>query len=122
MMQMRDWIIGLIGLIIGAVGLLSLIGFLPFELQKNPLVWIAAVSALILMYAAIIEITNSNIMGTVSLIIAGICLFASLLPALNSIGMLGSWAAFGWVGGVIYKIILVIEGALLAMATFAMEL
>ncbi len=122
MMQMRDWIIGIIGLIIGAVGLLSLIGFLPFELSKNVLVWIAAVSALILMYAAIIEITNSNVMGSVSLIIAGICLLASLLPALNSIGMLGNWASFSWIGGVIYKIILVIEGALLAMATFAMEL
>ena len=122
MMQMRDWVIGLIGVIIGAIGLLSLTGILPFELSKSVLVWISAIAGLILLYASIIEITNSNIMGTVSIIAAGIVLIISLLPALNGIGWLGSWAEFGWLGEAIYKIILVIEGIFLAIATFAMEL
>ena len=121
-MQTRDWIIGVIGIIIGAIGLLSLIGILPFELSKNALVWIAAVAGLILLYAAIVEITNSNVMGTVSIIAAGIVLIISLLPALNGIGWLGDWASFSWIGEAVYKIILVIEGAFLAVATFAMEL
>jgi len=122
MMQMRDWVIGLIGIIIGALGLLSLIGILPFELSRNALVWIAAISGIILLYAAIVEITNSNVMGTVSIIAAGIILIVSLLPALNSIGWLGDWASFSWISEVIYKIILIVEGIFLAIATFAMEL
>ena len=122
MMQMRDWVIGLIGVIIGALGILSLIGVLPFELSRNALVWIAAVAGLILLYASIIEITNSNVMGTVSIIAAGIILIISLLPALNGIGWLGDWASFSWVGEAIYKIILIVEGIFLAIATFAMEL
>ncbi len=122
MMQMRDWVIGLIGIIIGALGLLSLIGILPFELSKNALIWVSAIAGLILLYAAIVEITNSNIMGTVSIIAAGIILIISLLPALNSIGFLGDWASFSWIGEIIYKIILVVEGVFLAISTFAMEL
>ena len=34
MMQMRDWVIGLIGLVIGAVGLLSLLKILPLKFQE----------------------------------------------------------------------------------------
>ena len=121
-MQMRDWVIGLIGVIIGALGLLSLIGILPLDLSKNALVWITAVAGLILLYASIIEITNSNVMGTVSIIAAGVVLIISLLPALNGIGWLGDWASFSWISEAVYKVILVIEGAFLAVATFAMEL
>lgn len=122
MMQMRDWIIGAIGIIIGALGLLSLLKILPFSLSRSALVWIAAIGGIILLYAAIIEITNSNIMGTVSLVVGGIALILSLLPALHGINILGNWAAFSWVGETFYKLILVIEGVFLAMATFAMEL
>ena len=122
MMQMRDWVIGIIGIIIGAIGVLSLLGILPFGLSKNALVWVAAIAGIILLYAAIIEITNSNVMGTISIIVAGIVLVVSLLPALNGIGWLGEWASFSWIGETIYKVILVIEGILLAIATFAMEL
>lgn len=122
MMQMRDWIVGAIGIVVGAFGLLSLMNILPFELSRTALIWITAVGGLILLYAAIIEITNSNIMGTISIIAAGIILIISLLPALNGIGWLGDWASFSWIGEAVYKIILVIEGIFLAIATFAMEL
>ena len=122
MMQMRDWVIGLIGVIIGALGVLSLIGILPFELSRGVLIWVAAIAGIILLYAAIVEITNSNIMGTVSIIAAGIVLIISLLPALNGIGWLGDWASFSWIGEAVYKVILVAEGAFLAISTFAMEL
>ncbi len=122
MMQMRDWIIGLIGVAFGALGLLSLIGYLPFELSRNALVWASTIAALILLYAAIIEITNSNVMGTVSIIVAGIALVVSLLPLLNSFGVLGTWASFGWMSDAFYKIALTIEGLFLLVATFAMEL
>ena len=123
MMQARDWIVGFgAGAIIGAIGLLSLLGFLPFEISRSILIWIAAIGGLILLYASIVEITNSNIMGTVSIIVAGISLVISILPALNSVGFLGSWASFEWVGGTVYKLLLIVEGIFLVIATFAMEL
>ena len=122
MMQMRDWIIGAIGLVIGALGLLSLMGILFLGLSKTALVWITVIGALILAYAAIIEITNSNILGTVSLIAAGIALVISVLPALSSMGVLGAWASFGWLGEIVYKLVLIVEGVFLVIATFAMEL
>ncbi len=122
MMQMRDWIIGLIGLVISALGLLSLLKILPFELSRSILVWLSAIAGVILLYASIVEITNSNIMGTISVIAAGIVLIVSLLPLLNSFGWLGSWAEFKLLGEIIYKIILIIEGIFLMIATFAMEL
>ena len=120
MMQARDWVIGLIGVVIGAIGVLSLMGI--FSLPRGVMLWIAAIGGFILLYASIVEITNSNIMGTVSIITAGIALAVSLLPVLNGLGALGSWASFSWLGDIIYKIVLVIEGLFLAMATFAMEL
>ena len=122
MMQMRDWIIGAIGIIVGALGLLSLLKILPFSLSRSSLIWIAAIGGIILLYAAIIEITNSNVMGTVSIIAAGLALIFALLPALNNMGILGSWAAFSWVGETVYKLVLIVEGIFMAMATFAMEL
>ena len=122
MMQMRDWVIGLIGLIIGAVGLLSLLKILPFEVSRSFLVWIAAIGSFILLYASIIEITNSNVMGTVSVIAAGVFLIISFLPLLNSFGVFGDWAGFKWIGESLYNIVLVIEGIFLMIATFAMEL
>ena len=122
MMQMRDWIIGLIGVVIGAIGLLSLLKILPFGLSRGALVWLAAIGGIVLLYAAIVEITNSNVMGTVSIIAAALALIFALLPALNSMGLLGNWAAFSWIGEMVYKLVLTVEGVFLAMATFAMEL
>ena len=122
-MQARDWIVGaLSGGIVSAIGLLSLLGYLPFELSRNILLWIASIAGLILLYASIIEITNSNVMGTVSIIVAGAALIVSILPLFNSLGIFGAWAEFSWLSDIIYKMILVIEGAFLIIATFAMEL
>ena len=122
MMQMRDWISGLVGLIIGGIGLLSVMKILPFDLSRNVLLWTAAIAALYLTINSIIEITNSNVMGTLSLIVALAALIISILPLLNSLGLFGAWAEFKWIGDIIYKILLIAEGAFLIIATFAMEL
>ena len=121
-MQMRDWIIGLIGLGVGAVGILSLLKIINLDLSRSVLIWVSAIAGIILLYAAIIEVTNSNLMGTITIIIAAIAIILSLLPALYSVNILGNWAAFSWVNETFYKIILTIEGIFLMIATFAMEL
>ena len=123
MMQARDWIVGFgAGAVVGGIGLLSLIKLLPFEISKTFLIGFAAIGGLLLFYASIVEITNSNVMGTISIIVAGISLVISVLPLLNSIGWLGSWASFAWLGDIIYKFALIAEGAFLIISTFAMEL
>ena len=124
MMQTRDWISGIVGAVIFLLGLFPMLGRFSFlnEWPVPLLTWIVAGAGFYLAINSIIEITNSNIMGTISIIIAGLVLVVSLLPALNGLGWLGDWASISWIGETVYKIILVIEGVFLAIATFAMEL
>lgn len=122
MMQLRDWIVGAIGVVVGAFGLLSLIGLLPFELSRTALVWISGIATLILLYAAIVEITNSNVVGTASLIVFFISSIVTLFPILYSFGWVGGWGEFKWLGETAYKLILIVQGFFLMIATFAMEL
>ena len=124
MMQMRDWISGLIGVAIFLLGLLPLIGKFEFlnNLPISLLTWIVAGAGLYLMLNSVIEITNSNIVGTWSFIIAAIVLLIGLLPLLHSFGIGPAWFEFKWLSRTIYNVIFVIEGFFLMIATFAMEL
>lgn len=124
MMQVRDWISGLIGAVIFLLGLLPLIG--KFESLNNLpvslLVWLVAGAGFYLMINSIIEITNSNIVGWWSFIVAGTVLLIGLLPLLHSFGIGPPWFEFKWLSRTAYNIIFVIEGFFLMIATFAMEL
>ena len=124
MMQMRDWVAGAVGAVIFLLGLFPLIGKLSF-LNNLPLIvitWIIAIGALYLCYAAIVEITNSNILGWWSFAIGIIVLVIGFLPILHSFGIGPSFFAFAWIGKTVYNVLFVLEGAFLMLATFAMEL
>ena len=124
MMQVRDWISGLIGAIIFLLGLLPLIG--KFELLNNLpvslLIWIVAGAGLYLLMNSLIEITNSNIVGWWSFLIAIAVLVIGLFPLLHSFGIGPPWFEFSWLSRSVYNFIFVIEGFFLMIATFAMEL
>lgn len=124
MMQVRDWISGLIGAAIFLLGLLPLIGKFEFlnNLPVSLLVWVVAGAGFYLMINSIIEITNSNIVGWWSFIIAGTVLLIGLLPLLYSFGIGPAWFEFNWLSRTAYNVIFVIEGFFLMIATFAMEL
>lgn len=124
MMQFRDWIAGAIGAVLFLLGLLPLMGKFSFlnDLPATVVTWIMALGALYLVYAAIIEITNSNIMGTVTIIIAALALVIGLFPVLHSLGIGYSWFEFAWIGRTVYNLIFMVEGIFLMIATFAMEL
>ena len=124
MMQMRDWVAGGIGAIIFLLGLLPMLGILAFlnDLPATALIWIVAIAALYLVYTAIVEITNSNIMGTATIVVAGVTFAIGLLPILHSFGIGPEWFEFKWLSRTAYNIIFVIEGFFLMIATFAMEL
>ncbi len=124
MMQTRDWVSGAVGAVILLLGLLPMLGYFSFlnSLSSTLMIWIVAGAGFYLMINSIIEITNSNIIGWWSFIIAVIVLIIGLLPILSSFGWLGPWAEFKWLSRTAYNIIFIIEGVFLMIATFAMEL
>ena len=124
MMQMRDWISGLIGALIFLLGLMPVLGKFTFlnNLPVSLLTWIVAGAGFYLMINSIIEITNSNIVGWWSFVIAITVLIIGLLPLLHSFGIGPAWFEFKWLSRTSYNIIFIIEGFFLMIATFAMEL
>lgn len=124
MMQARDWISGLVGAIIFLLGLMPMLGKFAF-LNNWPiplLTWIVAGAGFYLAINSIIEITNSNIVGWWSFIIAIIVLMIGLFPLLHGFNIGPAWFEFKWLGRTAYNIIFIIEGIFLMIATFAMEL
>ena len=124
MMQARDWISGLLGLIIFSLGLLPLLGYFPFlnDLAPSLLAWIVAGAGFYLAINSIIEITNSNIVGWWSFGVAIAVLAIGIFPLLHSFGIGPAWFEFNWLNRKAYDVIFVIEGFFLMIATFAMEL
>ena len=124
MMQTRDWISGLVGLIIFLLGLLPMIGYLTFlnDLAPSLLIWIVAGAGFYLALNSIIEITNSNIVGWWSFGVAIAVLIIGLLPLLHSFGIGPAWFEFNWLNRKAYDVIFIVEGFFLMIATFAMEL
>ena len=124
MMQTRDWISGIVGLIIFLLGLLPMLGYFTFlnDLPPTLLVWIIAGAGFYLAINSIIEITNSNIVGWWSFGVAIAVLVIGLFPVLHSFGIGPAWFAFNWLNRTAYNVIFIIEGVFLMIATFAMEL
>ena len=124
MMQMRDWISGLVGAVIFLLGLMPMLGKFTFlnNLPISLLTWIVAIAGLYLMVNSVIEITNSNIIGWWSFGIAVAVLIIGLFPLLHTFGVGPAWFEFKWLSRNIYNIIFILEGIFLMIATFAMEL
>ena len=124
MMQARDWVSGLIGAVIFLLGLFPLLGKFEFlnNLPVSLLTWIVAGAGLYLAMNSIIEITNSNVVGWWSFIIAIVVLVIGLLPLLHGFGIRPAWFEFSWLNRTVYNIIFLLEGFFLMIATFAMEL
>ncbi len=121
MMQIKDWISFFVGAAV------FLLGFLPLFKKMDILpiavfAYIASAAGFYLMINSVIEITNSNIIGWWSFIIAVIVLLIGLPPMLSSFGVGPAWFNFTWVSQTIYHIIFMVEGAFLMIACFAMEL
>ena len=124
MMQTRDWISGIVGVIIFLLGLLPMLGKFTFlnNLPVSLLTWIVAGAGFYLAINSIIEITNSNIVGWWSFGVAIAVLVIGLFPLLHGFGIGPAWFEFPWLKGTAYNIIFIIEGVFLMIATFAMEL
>ncbi|HLD87548.1 MAG TPA: hypothetical protein VJB12_05820 [Candidatus Nanoarchaeia archaeon] len=129
MMQTRDWVSGLVGLIVFLLGLfpfLASFGRGPdwwgFSLPIAIAGWIVAIGGFYLLMNSFIEITNSNIVGWVSLCVAGIISLLGVLHVFGSIGKFSGFLAVQWIPSLLFHIIFMVLGLFLMIATVAMEL
>ena len=130
MLEAKDIISMVVGLIITALGVLPLLNKLGmgpsfFDLhQFLPLAvvsWILAVAALYLVYDSVIEITNSNAVGWASIVVAFLVLAFGVLQILEGFGI--GPGLFGLeLPTLVYDIVFIIEGLFLFIAGFAMEM
>jgi len=133
MMEAKDILSAVVGLLLFALGLLPLLNsfgigpawmalkFLPVTIIS----WIVAVGALYLVIDSVIEITNSSAIGFISIIIAFVCLAVGVLPILASFGIGPAFFSLGFLGAVskyLYHIIFMVEGLFLMIAMVAMEM
>ncbi len=132
MMEPKDWISGLVGLVVFLAGLIPLLeyfniiswGFSNFLssgafISATP--YILAVLGFYLAIESIIELTNSNHIGWLSFFIGVAIMAVGILPALQAFGI--GPGLFGLeLPTFVYHIIFIVEGLFLMIAMFAMEL
>jgi len=127
MMEAKDWLSFFIGAVIFAAGLIPILSRyniiswnIPMTLSLVVLQYIIAIGGLYLAINSLIEITNSNPVGWISLLISFVMLAAGLIPILVSFNVFGFSLPF--LSEAIYQILFVIEGFFLMIACFAMEM
>ncbi|MBW2989973.1 hypothetical protein KY358_06690 [Candidatus Woesearchaeota archaeon] len=120
MMEMKDWISGLVGVIILCLGLFPLLnsrgigpGWFGLSLPVRLLSWVIVGGGFYLIINSLIEITNSNVIGWVSFFIAAVITVLGILQVLRKIT---------WISGIIFNIAFILLGLFLMIATFAMEM
>ena len=130
MIEAKDYISFLIGAVLAAAGALPLlnkfnVGPSWFGLPWMPIqifAYIVAIAGFYLMIESVIEITNSNSIGWISFLVAGLFLAVGVLQVLSAFNVGPSWFSLNFISQTIYHIIFVIEGLFLMIAMFAMEM
>lgn len=124
---------GILGLAIFSLGLIPILedfGIVSFGISNflktgwfiAALPYILAIAGFYLLIEAIIEISNSNSAGMMSFIIGSVVMVLGLLPVLHGFGIGPEWFSMGFLSNPwIYRIIFMVEGLFLMIATFAME-
>ena len=120
MMEGKDWMSGLAGLLILALGLLPLLNgrgvgpsWFALSLPVKLLSYVVVVGGFYLIINSFIEITNSNVIGWLSFFVAAVITILGVLQVLGKIS---------WISGMVFNIVFIIMGLFLIIATFAMEM
>ncbi len=129
MMQTRDWVSGLVGLILFLLGLFPFLAsfgkgpaWFNFSLPVTLMGWVVAIGGFYLIINSFVEITNSNIVGWMSLSIAAAVTLLGGLHVLGSMGVVSGFFAVKWINDLFFHIIFMVLGLFLMIATVAMEL
>ena len=132
MMEAKDWMSILVGIVVLALGIipfletlkivnLGLSKMLGNVLAANVAIYLVAGLGLYLAIESIIEITNSNAFGGFSLLVAAVVTIVGLIPILSGFGLL-PFKINLTLSQTIFQIIFIVEGLFLIIAGFAMEL
>jgi len=130
MMHMRDWISFFTGALVAVTGILPLLnmaGIGPswFALDFMPisiLLYMVAGAGMYLLINSFIEITNSNVVGWISLLIALVIGAIGVFKVLGGFGIGPEFFTLSFIPDIVYKVFLAVEGLFLMIACFAMEL
>ncbi|MFC1728189.1 hypothetical protein ACFLZ7_01845 [Nanoarchaeota archaeon] len=137
MMDMKDWISFFFGIVIIALGLVPILetytainfglsGFLEQGWFVAALPFIVAIAGFYLLIESVREITNSSSVGWVSFWIGAILMTVGVGAVLGSRGIGPEWFNLpfltGATGILVYRLIFMVEGFFLMIATFAMEI
>jgi hypothetical protein len=129
MLQAKDFVSFCLGAILTLFGLLPLLRMIKigpswFALQFLPVdifAFILAIAGAYLLFNSIIEVTNSNPIGKVSIIVACVVFILGFFQVLNRIHVGPAWFALAFINP-LYHVLFIIEGVFLMIAMFAMEL
>jgi len=120
MMEVKDWISGLIGAVVVCLGLLPLLNargigpaWFGFSLPVKLLAYVVVIAGFYLVINSFIEITNSNVIGWISFFVAAVVTVLGVLQVLGKIS---------FISGIFFNIIFIVVGFFLMLATFAMEM
>ena len=131
-MEAKDYLSGLVGLVVLAAGLIPILesmkvvnlgitGIIHSSAFSSAIPYILAVLGFYLAIESIVELTNSNHIGWMSFLIGVAIMAIGLLPALQSFGI--GPGLFGLtLPAMVYNVIFVIEGLFLLIAMWSMEL
>ena len=128
MMQARDWVSGLVGLIVFLLGLFPFLqvfggaSWWPLSLPVALMGWIIAIGGFYLVINSFIEITNSNIVGWISLCTAAVIALLGVLNVLGQLSIVSGFFAVSWIPAILFNIMFMVLGVFLMIATVAMEL
>lgn len=137
MMDAKDWISFFIGIIITALGLIPLLetytalqlGFSAFLSQgwfMSAIPFIVAIAGFYLLVESVREIANSSSIGWMSFWIGAAIMIVGAMPVLANFGIGPAWFALPFLSGeaglLIYRLLFIVEGIFLTIATFAMEI
>ena len=129
MMEPSDWIAGLVGVVVFCLGLFPLLGamgkgpaWFAFQLPVALLAWIVMIGGFYLIINAIVEITNSNILGWITGLVAVIITVTGVLSVLGKGGKITGFFAMAWIPQSLYYAIFLVLGFFLMIATFARKL
>lgn len=132
-MEAKDYLSGLVGLVVLAAGLIPILesmnvvnwgitAIIHSSAFSSAIPYILAILGFYLAIESIIELTNSNHIGWLSFLIGVVIMATGLLPALQQSFGIGPGLFGLTLPPLVYNIIFIVEGLFLLIAMWSMEL
>ncbi len=128
MITASEWMSGFVGAMIFCAGLFPLLNKMgkgpewwDFQLPVALLAWIAMIGGFYLVINSVVELTNNNIMGWISGLLAVLITVTGVLSVLGKAGKVTGFFAMEWIPATVYSVIFILLGLFLMISTIAMK-